>query len=334
MIALLVGCAADDSGTGLNEFKGYPPGEPEQGSSTVDQIGVKAPGLGKAGLDGPGFNGQPSYGDDRPHFRDYAAYSWVDRGGGQWVSQTLLLLDGTTFFTRTCSVDARNGVRWTECDPWSPGLDIADLGVGFAAASGLGAFVFTDPATKRPTLIQTALSLNGAVRMGRSCPVDDKHVDLTSCSPWDKFEQLAVDLGVPGQPSFRDQDTYVFTDSTGQTQYVNRLLAGDGTQSWSQTCTSPTAVVEASKQCEFQAPIAVSELGIPNASFVSSFGGFVYEQAGRQIYAETAISMDGTKTGRRECLIDPVAKEIDRGKCSQWAYEPLDTVLKSGGGAL
>ncbi len=323
-VALVAGCTADATQP-LNRYTGHPEAA-DQGSATINQgHGTTAAGTGDAKGVGFGDSAPSPY---VPRFRDYAAYSWVDRGGAQWWSQTLLSFDGDVVFDRVCPIDERQGILWQQCERWSAGTATGDLGIGLYEISGLGAFVFTNATTGKPTLVQTALSFDGRIRKGRLCPIDDKRIDMRQCSAWDRLESTSLELGVKGQGVFRDQDTYVFRDKNGAETFASRLLSGNGQWAWAETCSALTHVLEPTERgCRWEGSIPVSTFGLYGADAVSGVGAAVYVNSGRQVFAETAISMDGTKAARRDCLLDRSMKRVDERSCSPWSYLTLAKVL-------
>ncbi len=325
----VIGCS-DDPGSGrLNTYKGPPSPDqiaPAPATVTNESVDTVPPPtvISVIGFTrDPGPPEIPSKTDKIHAFGDYAAYVFADPSGQEWLSQTLLDMDGSTFNQRYCPIDLARGTVWDQCDDWQVGIQIGSLDIGLRYISGLGSFVFRDDANTQ-LLMQSAFTVNGDEHFGRVCPID-KRPSFEACTAWEKFGGHSADIGIDGVSLFRGDETYVFKNRAGASVFAQRVLSADGSQAWQRSCASPGTLFAQSKACAWSPPVAINTLNIYGATALSGWGAHVYSNQGFQVFTETVISEDGTKSARRECLFDNQA--IDPHTCTPWSYRLLTNVL-------
>ena len=116
-LLLLVGCAEAGVDGPLPVYQAPTShGGPTHPAPSVASEQIAAPAASKDALSGftPADPSAPTP-SAVPRFRDYAAYSLTDRTGRQWLSQTLLDLDGGAHSERFCPIDDRLGTLWDRC---------------------------------------------------------------------------------------------------------------------------------------------------------------------------------------------------------------------------
>ena len=326
-LLVVVGCAEGSDNGPLPVYQGATnhsgPAHPDP-SVDNDQISTPATSRNAVTNFSPDTIAPADVPSAEPSFRDYAAYSFTDRTGRQWLSQMLLNMDGAAYSQRFCPIHDVLGTLWDKCEAWDIGIQTADLGIGVHFISGLGTFVFRDTSDTQ-ILAQTAFTAHGDERLGRTCPILDKRPVLEQCSAWKKLAALSSDLGIDGVAVFRGDDTYAFVDLNNVSVFAQRVLSIDGSQSWHRSCSSTGMLFDGAKGCEWSSATSITNLDLYGATRLSGWGAHVYLNNAHQVFSETAISEDGTKSARRECLFGNRA--VDARTCSPWSYRSLGNVL-------
>jgi hypothetical protein len=117
-------------------------------------------------------------------YRAYGAYNFKLQTGGEWITQSVIAMDGKSGWARSCPVDPVNGVLWASCQAWSPPLDLTNLrGVGGESYTAYGSFEYTLNGSQE--LSQSVIAMDGVSGWARSCPVDGTNgVEWASCTTW------------------------------------------------------------------------------------------------------------------------------------------------------
>lgn len=312
--ALTIGCGGSDDG---DEFGRRRPNAPFSGAAEIGE------GTGVQEVDFPDSPANPN-----ERYADYAPFVFRDADGAQRLREWMLDDDGITYYERGCTVGEADGPEWGNCTAWTSG-QIGDLGLGsIGKLSSLSAFAYEDTHEGKWYVVQTAFNEAGDTRVGRICPLGNFETDWASCSGWNELALDAAALGVSGAELFRGDVAFAQTTTGGDFVVTERLLSIDGSTEWTRSCTTTYQDFFGTSACSWTSSRDIASV-TPNVPAIRGRGGFVYEDAGQKVYRETILSVTGTGSMSRECLLTDTG--IDLASCRPWTARSIANLRVSEG---
>jgi hypothetical protein len=118
-------------------------------------------------------------------FRDEMMFTYKSEAGDDMFSQTLLSVDGSQTWNRSCPTVGGSPFVTKDCE-FGEMLSVrASVGVQVHAINGRGAYVYFDGAQQ--ILAETVIGVDGTTAQRRECPIYEKGIDREGCGNWSTF---------------------------------------------------------------------------------------------------------------------------------------------------
>jgi hypothetical protein len=118
-------------------------------------------------------------------FRDDFMFTFKNEAGGDMFSQTLLSVDGSQTWNRSCPSTGGSPFVTKDCEFGAKSSVRLAVGVQLGAITGRGAYIYMDGVQQ--IIAETVIGIDGSTAQKRECPIHDKGIDYDGCGNWSTF---------------------------------------------------------------------------------------------------------------------------------------------------